>query len=647
MSGGRRRAELLAERERLLRTLRERQDLLERLSLLRREIIDRRPVGEVLGEIVASACELLGDDVGVLRGAAGNGITAAHGLGGRELASAELDRPALGRLAGEDGRAVIVDAISGGEPELLEAEFGDSGVRAGIAAAVHRHGVHGASLAVGSREPLREYRPRDEQSLLALAELAGLALEYASAIADASHEAFHDRITGLPNRALFLDRLEHAVERAGEGGAPVGVLLCDLDGFKTVNDSLGHAVGDLLLAAVGVRLERCVGPSDTVARIGADEFAVLLEGLGKAGDAARAAQRVLDGFDRPFDIGSREIYAGLSIGVATSSADPQALLRDVDLALYRAKREGRGRYALVEPGLHTAIVERLDLEVDLKGALERDELKLVYQPVFDLRAGTVVGLEALARWRHPTRGIVGPDRFIPLAEESGQIVGLGRWVLREACRQAALWRARYPGFTGLQVGVNVSAAQLREPTFVDQVSTALEGAQLDPGGLTLEITETVLMEDVATATTRLETLKGLGVELAIDDFGRAYSSLTHLQRFPLDNLKIDRHFVGAIGDSGDIPELLRAILDLAEIFGLRPIAEGIERREQIECLLALGCGLGQGHLLSEPLGPAEADSLLLRAGLLGAPVSGEGPSPDRPLGSPDAGAADPAGPAAH
>jgi diguanylate cyclase (GGDEF)-like protein len=640
--GERPRAELLAERERLLIALRQRQDLLERMSLLRQEIIDRAPLPGILAAIVSSACELLGDEVGVLRTGAGDGIAAAHGLGGRELAGADADPDGIGQRA-EEGSAVIVDAISGGDPKLVEAEFGDPTVRAGIAAPVHRRPAGGASLAVGSRNPMREYGPRDQQTLLAFAELAGLALAHASALADATHQSFHDPITGLPNRALFLDRLAHAVDRARQTRSPLGVLICDLDGFATVNDSLGHVAGDRLLAAVGARLEEVLEASDTVARIGADEFAVLLEELGAAGDAARVAQRLLDAFEAPFPIASREIYCGASVGVATGTEDAQTLLRDADLALFRAKREGRGRYALYEPHLHSAIVERLELEVDLKGALDREELELVYQPVFGLRSETVVGLEALVRWRHPTHGIVNPDRFIPLAEESGQIVHLGRWVLREACRQAALWRARYPAFGGLQVGVNVSAAQLREATFVDQVSAALESAQLDPGGLTLEITETVLMEDVETATNRLARLKALGVELAIDDFGRAYSSLTHLQQFPLDNLKIDRHFLAGIGDDGEIPALLRAIIDLAEIFGLRPIAEGIERRRQIECLLELGCELGQGHLLAEPLTPADADSMLFRVGLLGSPVS----SADPPLGSPDAGAPPSAGPAAR
>ncbi|MGH2954339.1 MAG: putative bifunctional diguanylate cyclase/phosphodiesterase [Solirubrobacterales bacterium] len=634
------RAELLTERQRLLGALRERQALLDRLSAMRLAIIDRRPIGELLNAVLADAAELVGVEVGVLRTA--QGIAASLGLSRPELDAASVGRPALGRLATEQGRAVIIDATSGGDPKLVAAEFGDSQVSAGIAAPVRRHAAPDASLALGSRDALREFGPREQQALLALAELTAIALEHANAIADAAHESLHDRVTGLPNRALFLDRLAHAIDRAREAGSPLGVLICDLDGFATVNDSLGHAVGDSLLAAVGTRIDDLVGASDTVARIGADEFAVLLEGLGEAGDAARAAQRLLDRFEAPFEVGSREIYAGASVGVATGADDAETLLRDADLALYRAKREGRGRYALFEPPLHSAIVDRLELEVDLKGAIDRDELELVYQPVFGLRSETVVGLEALVRWRHPTHGIVNPDRFIPLAEESGQIVNLGRWVLREACRQAALWRARYPAF-GLQVGVNVSAAQLREPSFVDQVAAALESAQLDPGGLTLEITETVLMEDVATATNRLEKLKALGVELAIDDFGRAYSSLTHLQRFPLDNLKIDRYFVAGIGDDGDVPALLRAIIDLAEIFGLRPIAEGIERRSQVECLLELGCELGQGHLLAEPLTPADADSMLFRVGLLGSPVSGDDP----PLGSPDAGAAPSAGSAAR
>jgi EAL domain-containing protein (putative c-di-GMP-specific phosphodiesterase class I) len=301
----------------------------------------------------------------------------------------------------------------------------------------------------------------------------------------------------------------------------------------------------------------------------------------------------------------------------TAGADTaDTLIRDADLAMYRAKEHGRGRYTMYEPEMHTAIVERLELEVDLKRAIEEGELLLAYQPIFNLSSQSVAGLEALVRWRHPTRGLVRPDRFVPLAEETGQIFALGRWVLRTAAQQAALWRARYPGFPGLQVSVNISGAQLREEGLIEEVGEALELVQLDPGGLVLEITETVLMEDVDAAVERLRDLKTLGVDLAIDDFGSGYSSLTSLRRFPLDSLKIEREFVAGIGSDDEEPALLRAIIDLAEIFDLQPVAEGIERPDQAERLLELGCELAQGNLLSEPLSAVDADALLLKAGLM-------------------------------
>jgi EAL domain-containing protein (putative c-di-GMP-specific phosphodiesterase class I) len=300
-------------------------------------------------------------------------------------------------------------------------------------------------------------------------------------------------------------------------------------------------------------------------------------------------------------------------------------LRDADLAMYRAKGQGKGRYAIFEPGMHTAIIDRLDLEVDLKRAIERDELVLMYQPIFSLRSGEVAGVEALVRWQHPTRGMVLPEQFVPLAEESGLIRELGRWVLRRACHQGALWRAKYPGHPGLQIGINVSGAQLREPGLLGEVSEALAAAQLEASGVTLEITETALMGSVETAVEQLDALKKLGVDLAIDDFGMGYSSLRYLRRLPLDNLKIERSFVEGIGRDDDEPDLLRAIVDLAEIFGLTVVAEGIERSEQRERLLELGCEFGQGHLLSEPLGSAEADALLFRVGLLGGPLPSDRP----------------------
>jgi diguanylate cyclase (GGDEF)-like protein len=472
--------------------------------------------------------------------------------------------------------------------------------------------------------------PRDQQVLLSLAEHASLALNHARAVEATVHEALHDSLTGLPNRSLFLDRMRHALARAERGRAPVAVLFCDLDGFKTVNDSLGHRTGDRLLVSVAERLTECLRPADTIARLGGDEFAVLLEELREPGDAARAAQRLLDSLRAPFELRGREFFISASIGIAAGTGDAETLLRDADLAMYRAKSRGKGRYAVYEPSMHTAIVERLELEVDLKRALEREELAVVYQPIFSLTDGRVTGVEALVRWNHPTRGVVMPESFVPLAEESGLIGELGRWVLRKACHQGALWRAKYPGHPGLGIGVNVSGAQLREPGLVQEVAAALGESQLDATGLTLEITETALMESFDNAIEQIDALNELGVDLAIDDFGTGYSSLRYLRRLPLDVMKIEKSFVGGIGGPAEEAELLRAIIDLAGIFGLRVVAEGIERPEQRERLLELGCELGQGHLLSEPLDAAEADALLLRVGLLG----GEGAAVDRPSKGP-------------
>jgi len=495
-----------------------------------------------------------------------------------------------------------------------------------MAAPVYERSSIVGSLGVAATQPGREYSARDQQVLLSLAEHASLALNHARAAEEAFHEALHDSLTGLPNRSLFLDRMRHALARAERADAPVAVLFCDLDGFKTVNDSLGHRTGDRLLILVAERLAECLRPGDTIARLGGDEFAVLLEELHEPGDAARAAQRLLDALEAPFELREREFYISASIGIAAGHEEAETLLRDADLAMYRAKSRGKGRYAVYEPSMHTAIVERLELEVDLKRALEREELAVVYQPIFSLVKGGVTGVEALVRWQHPTRGIVMPESFVPLAEESGLIGELGRWVLRKACHQGALWRAKYPGHPGLGIGVNISGAQLREPGLVQEVADALSESQLEATGLTLEITETALMESFDDALEEIDALKGLGVDLAIDDFGTGYSSLRYLRRLPLDVMKIEKSFVDGIGRPDEEPALLRAIIDLANIFGLRVVAEGIERHEQRARLLELGCKLGQGHLLAEPLDAADADTLLFRVGLLGGPSAEGHPS---------------------
>jgi diguanylate cyclase (GGDEF)-like protein len=625
------------ENARLLGALRERQVLLERLAQLQRGIVDRLPVHEVLEAVVEGACELLECPVGILRITDPDDPdhTAAVATVGAddELLEQHRRQPVGAGLAGRAMRErslVIADAVTGvGSP--TPADFPIEGPAAAMAAPVYERSRVVGSLGVASTEEDREYDARDQQVLLSLAEHASLALNHARALEETVHEALHDSLTGLPNRSLFLDRMRHALARAERADAPVAVLFCDLDGFKTVNDSLGHRTGDRLLVLVAERLSGCLRPADTIARLGGDEFAVLLEELREPGDAARAAQRLLDALGAPFELRGREFYISASIGIAAGTEEAETLLRDADLAMYRAKGSGKGRYAVYEPSMHTAIVERLELEVDLKRALERDELGVVYQPVFSLVDGTVTGVEALVRWHHPTRGIVLPESFVPLAEESGLITELGRWVLRKACHQGALWRAKYPGHPGLGIGVNISGAQLREPGLVQEVADALAQSQLDATGLTIEITETALMESFDRAIEQIDALKELGVDLAIDDFGTGYSSLRYLRRLPLDVMKIEKSFVDGIGRPGEEPALLRAIVDLAEIFGLHVVAEGIERPEQRERLLELGCELGQGHLLSEPLDAADADALLLRVGLLGGTTSeSPGPSGARP-----------------
>jgi diguanylate cyclase (GGDEF)-like protein len=615
------------ENERLLGVLRARQALLERLSRLQRAIVDRQPPHEILSSVVEGLHEIVGPDVAGLRLTDHEDpdhtvMIASVGTDDELLSTQRRSRAdeGLGGRAMRERGLVVADAVSGGSDAGLVADFAADGVVTAVAAPLWERGEIAGSLAIGSRDSRREFDAREQQVLLAFAEHASLALGHARSVADALREAFRDLLTGLPNRALFMDRLDVAVARAERISTPVTVLFCDLDGFKTVNDSLGMQAGDRLLIMVAERLRGCLGPSHTLARLGGDEFSVLLEDMEEPEDSDRAAQRVLDALEAPFKVSGREIFVSASIGIASGTTSPDTLLRDADLAMYRAKAQGKGRFVVFEPQMHAAVVERMELELDLNRAIERSELVLAYQPIFNLRTGSFVGLEALLRWRHPTRGLVAPSRFVPLAEESGQILSVGRWVLRAACQQAALWRARYPAVEGLQVGVNISAAQLREGALVGEVTEALEAAQLDPEGLTLEITESSLMEDAEGCARRLGHLKDLGIEIAIDDFGTGYSSLTYLRRFPLDNLKIDRSFVAEIVGPGKEPALLCAIIDLSKAFELTAIAEGIEQPEQLKRLLELGCEVGQGNALSPPLSASEADALLLNAGLLGSPL---------------------------
>ncbi|HKC74261.1 MAG TPA: EAL domain-containing protein, partial [Chloroflexota bacterium] len=358
------------------------------------------------------------------------------------------------------------------------------------------------------------------------------------------HQAFHDALTGLPNRALFLDRLEHALARAHRQAGAVGVLFLDLDRFKVVNDSLGHAAGDLLLVAVAARLKGCLREEDTVARFGGDEFAILLGEVDEVSMTLRAAERIIQALDAPFHLDGHDVVTATSIGIVTSTPQhtPADMLRDADVALYRAKNRGRGRYEVFDETMNAQALERLELEADLRGAVERGEFAVYYQPKIALATGCVVGVEALVRWQHPRRGLVSPAAFIPLAEETGLIRPLGQWVLEEACRQTKRWHEQMPSLA-LVTSVNLSARQFQQPTLVEDVAAALRQSGVTPGCIQLEITESVAMEDAEAAVTTLQQLKALGVQLAIDDFGTGYSSLAYLKRFPVDELKIDRAFV--------------------------------------------------------------------------------------------------------
>jgi diguanylate cyclase (GGDEF)-like protein/PAS domain S-box-containing protein len=423
------------------------------------------------------------------------------------------------------------------------------------------------------------------------------------------HQAFHDSLTGLANRSLFLDRLMHVMARVADDSTRLAVLFLDLDNFKAVNDTQGHAAGDRLLTIVADRLLNATRGCDTVARLGGDEFAVLLDSPNGHAGVEVVAQRITRALAQPVDTGEgREVVVTASAGVATwrGSESPDELLRDADVAMYAAKAQARGLWVHYNPEMHAAIVERVSLEGDLRRAIDGNELVVVYQPIIDVPSGRITGAEALLRWSHARRGAVPPSAFIPVAEENGMIIPLGARVLRTACRQAAVWNAGRPD-APLTVTVNISARQLQDPDLPAVVAGALTTAGLEPARLVLEITETVIMHDTEATLSRLRELKALGVRLAIDDFGTGYSSLSYLQRFPVDILKIDRSFTEGLGHD---TALVRTIISLAEALDLRTVAEGVEEPGQFVALAALGCDAVQGYLFSRPLAPDAMDEFL-------------------------------------
>ena len=427
-----------------------------------------------------------------------------------------------------------------------------------------------------------------------------------------AHQAFHDSLTGLANQALFADRVTHALTRASRRQTELAVLFVDLDDFKTVNDSLGHTAGDSLLMAVAERLRDCLRATDTAARLGGDEFALLVEDLRSEAEATALADRLLAALHAPFMIAGREIVVGASIGIAFDEVHITTgqLLRNADIAMYTAKRAGKRSYAIFEAKMHVAAVDRLEIEADLRRALDQQELTLQYQPIVALNDNRIVGVEALVRWRHPTRGLLAPNVFIPIAEETGLICELGRQVLVEACLQAKRWQRLRPQDPPLSVSVNLSPRQLQSDELLGHIVEALAVSGLAPSCLTLEITEGAMMQDSEAAITRLIGLKELGVQVALDDFGTGYSSLGYLQRLPIDVLKIDRAFIGTLESDDKKSSLAQAIVSLAQTMDLVAVAEGVETSSQAEMLGRFGCDLAQGFYLARPMDPEAVDGVL-------------------------------------
>jgi diguanylate cyclase (GGDEF)-like protein/PAS domain S-box-containing protein len=454
--------------------------------------------------------------------------------------------------------------------------------------------------------------------------------------AELLHQAFHDSLTGLANRALFRDRVDHALAHGSRDAERVGVLFIDLDDFKSINDTQGHAAGDRVLQRVAATLLNATRGSDTVSRLGGDEFAVLLERLNQDEGPEVAAQRIVNALARPIETEpGRTVTIGASIGIAMrgNAEDRDELLRNADVALYEAKNRSRGRWVIYDPGMHAALVDKVSLEADLRLAIERCQLahrpglektgtyprfgevappaqiSLAYQPIVDVASEKLTGFEALLRWTHPERGVIPPTTFVPVAEESGLVLALGRWVLRTACHQAAAWNARQPD-SPITVTVNLSVRQLQDDALALDVEAALRESGLQPSRLILEMTESVIMQESSAARARLQELKKVGVRIAIDDFGTGYSSLSHLQQFPVDILKIDRSFLHKMHQGPHDTALVRTIIALAKLLSLSTIAEGVEDAEQQQQLRELGCDSAQGFLFGRPMTVDEIDVIL-------------------------------------
>ncbi|GAA2643901.1 putative bifunctional diguanylate cyclase/phosphodiesterase [Paractinoplanes durhamensis] len=583
---------LRAEKERQATSAQTRQRLVESLLTIQRAISARRPLPEILDAVTSGAAELLdGATVALLL---------AEGGQDRRLSVAST----CGGTDGEPAHESAARAAMAAGSVLIRPDSTGTAIAAPVRVTGEMAGCLVAHLPGGTEQHTEQ---RDQ--LAAFAQQVSLALTDARTV-EAVREAHHDPVTGLPNRALFLKILNRVLASRGTSTDPTSVLFIDLDRFKAVNDSLGHEAGDQLLALVARRLRGCVRASDTTARLGGDEFAALLHDSPREA-ATIVGERVVSAIKEPFRVAGREIFIGASVGIAISREaveKPESLLHNADVAMYRAKKEGPGRVRVYESFMHSEALDHLSLRGDLQRALREGEFRLQYQPLIRLGDGGPAGVEALIRWHSPTRGFVSPVDFIPIAEEFGLIVDIGQWVLETSAQQVARWRREFPD---LGLNVNVSGHQLVHPRFADSVMRALAIAGLPSSAVTLELTESVLMSEPDLGKAALHTLRGLGVQLSIDDFGTGYSSLAYLRELPVDELKIDRAFIARAELTGEDLALVRTIVELAQILGLRTVAEGIENAAQLQALRGLGCAYGQGYHLCRPTDPEELPARLL------------------------------------
>ncbi|GAA4596632.1 diguanylate cyclase (GGDEF)-like protein [Actinoplanes octamycinicus] len=605
-----------AENDRLISSLQRRQRLFDELSSVQRAIARREPLRRILDQITASAADLLdvemsGLTVLDLDDPARTSLISSRGV--PEEAVLRMQAVPVAAL-GVAGLAIMGDELVAVDdyanspiavPEIVRARL-----KSVMAVPVHEDGTVVGALFVGSYQGIREWDRAAQEVLRAFAEHVSLAITDARTLREMNH-AFHDSLTGLANRSLFTTRMENALVTTRSGG--VATLLVDLDRFKVVNDSLGHAAGDRLLAAVADRLRECLRAGDTAARLGGDEFAVLLPGVAGVAAAVPVARRIVHALRDPFDLDGREVFATCSVGVAYAepgAADAEDLLVRADLAMFEAKKQGKDQLAVFEPAMRESFQKHLELEADLRRAVLRHEFELRFQPIVRLRTEEISGLEALVRWQHPERGMIPPLEFIPLAEETGLIVPIGEWVLREACRQAARWNAQRQDGTPLTVSVNLSAVQLDRADLPRLVESALADSGLPARCLIIELTESLLVDHRPETLRRLQEIKALGVRLAIDDFGTGYSSLAYLRNFPVDIIKIDKSFVDDIGDLPAAAALTLGIIQLGQALQLSTVAEGIEDAGQLSELAGGNCELGQGYYFAEPLTTAAMDNLL-------------------------------------